>query len=339
MNEDRRRERRDRKTSRAQKKADKKVARAGEAESAEPRPNRLAKLVRVRPEEIAAARARLVADESAFLAEDLGVARSLLIALDALLDSRRAAAVERVREAAALLEAEAERETPSIARLTAPAPALVAAAPAAPADAPTETRPVLVPSFLRADGGTPRMGPTPLAVPAGPPPAGNIAPPAAAPAFVAPPAVVASPPPVVAPAAVAPPVSDAVGLDETTAAPATAAPSTLARKAGPKTLTDTAVPFAAQPSSKGGLPFAPTAGASADPLTRFPLGVYASACAELQARPQFAESILHRYGLTDPALREAVDRGHKERLAKDPALRIQFDEMLARAHASLRGAR
>lgn len=352
MDDQRRQQRKDRKTSRAQKKAERKAARAADDDGdGAPAGRRIAKLMRATDPQLPALRARLLEAESAFTAADLAAARRLLLALDDLLDAPAPEAALLVHQAAALLEGGLSRsaEVPTAPAALAPSSPPPPLAPAAP---PAPPRPVLVPSFLRepAAGAGPVVGPGPVAAPAAvspPPPVAVPAP--VAPAAVAPPPAIAVPAPVAPAPVMAPPPSAIDDVDEETAT--SPLHKTLIDEAAPLTsparLTSTApsIPFQAGGAPRargetpaGGLPFV-AGGPRTDPLQRFPLGVYASVCAELQLFPQQAEGILRRYGLSDPALREAVDRGHKEKLAGDPALRRQFDELLARAHATLRSSR
>lgn len=318
MNDVRRQHRKDRKATRAQERIDKKAERAKAKSDEAERPKRIIKLARMGDGEVALSRSRIVADASAFGVADLEIVRTMMIAIDALLESARSDDVARVRRAAELIVGgDVEpRELAAPVAAALPAPELPRAhTPVPPPEPSAPSQPVQVPTFLRAPTGETRS-------PAMPPPTSSSTP--------LPPAPVIAPPP---PAVVRPPIEDeGTAVPETSPTAAVPLPPPPARADGIAALSSTA-PALSPPAA--GLPFAPTSAQRTDPLARFPLNVYASVCAELQARPHLAKGILDRYGLSDPALREAVDRGHRERIASDPALRVQFDEMLMQARIAL----
>jgi len=347
MVSDRIQKRKDRKSDRAQKKTEKKARRAAEDDSdpagVNASANRVARLMRTAEPELEGARPKLVAGGSAFGAEALGAARALLAALDALLDRADPAAPIAVVEARTVLESAL---ADIVARDGGAAGSL--------AHAPPRTLP---PPFGAAEGdsdaddtapaGGPSSVPRALRLPAEPGPVGPRA--AAAPERSALPSFMrapATPPAVAMPTPVAPPAmvtpgGDGDDLGGRTTADAPSAPRSAPPAATPTdaTMMTTSFDVAKEVDRPlaGALPFTPgRAGPQVDPLQRFTLPVYAAVCAELQTHPHLAQAILARYGLTDPNVRDAVDRGHKAKIASDPAVRQTFEDLYTRALTGLR---
>lgn len=105
-------------------------------------------------------------------------------------------------------------------------------------------------------------------------------------------------------------------------------------------LGSTAVSSGGTTAAAAALPFAGGVAAgrlSPDEVVRkVSLGMYAAVVAEVRVAPARSEVVFRRYGLGDPATRAAVDAFYKEELTRDPALRAQFEELIARAQSSMR---